>query len=306
MLLITKDRLIKDYLGEKLNSYKIAKKYNCTATWINILRKKYKIRTLKRYERNPVYKLFQRQKAYIYGSLLGDGSLKINRLKKNRNAYLSIAQTETHKNYVKFQYSIIKDFINTKIKLDKRTNRKNMICFWTISHPIFSRIYKKIYPNGVKTISNHWLKQLTPLSLAIWYMDDGSIVQNNHQMRISTESFTYQEHLLIQKYLKIRWNILAEIKESSREGKFVLSFRAKERDKFFKLIKQYIIPEMKYKIYNGRKKWREWSPFEIEYLKQNYLGRKTDWKRMLIMLDHSREAILRKASYLSLTRQNKI
>ncbi|MFH1338464.1 MAG: hypothetical protein ABIH40_01255 [Candidatus Omnitrophota bacterium] len=306
MLLITKNQLIKDYLDKKLSSYKIAKKYNCTPTWINVLRKKYKIRTLKPHERNPLSRLSQRQKAYIYGSLLGDGSLKINRLKRNSNAYLSIAQSETHKNYVEFQYSIMEDFINAEIKIDKRTDRKNMIYFRTISHPIFTRIYKEIYPNGVKTISNHWLKQLTPLSFAIWYMDDGSIVQSNHQMRISTESFSYQEHLLIQKYLKIRWNIFAGIKESSRKGKFILSFRAKERDNFFKLIKQYIIPGMKYKIYNGRKKWREWSPFEIKYLKQNYLGRKTNWKRMLVILDHSREAILRKASYLSLTRQNKI
>lgn len=305
MIELSKELLKTEYLINKLNSYEIAKKYNCTATWVNILRKKYKIKTLKPYERNAAQTLSQRQKEYIYGSLLGDGCFKFDRWKSNKNVFFSIAQSECHKNYVKFQYFIIKEFVNVKIKVDKRLIRQNTYCFRTISHPIFTRLYKEIYPNNIKTISNQWLQRLTPFSLAIWYMDDGSVTQSNHAMRISTESFSYQEHLLIQRYFKKKWGISIDIKPSPRENKFLLSFRAKERDKFFKLVRPYILLEMKYKIYSNKGKWKEWTDSEINYLKRNYSSWRTNWKEVLQTLNHSKEAIQRKASYLGLTRRNK-
>lgn len=301
MIELSKELLKTEYIINKLSSYKIAEKYNCTAAWVNTLRKKYKIKTLKPYERNAAQTLSQMQREYIYGSLLGDGCVKYDRQKSNKNAYLSIAQSRRHKNYVKFQYFVMKDFVNMKIKvvIDKRPNRQNMFRFRTISHPIFTYLYKQIYPNNIKRISSRWLQKLTPFSLAIWYMDDGSVAQSNHMMRISTESFSYKELLLIRKFLKEKWGILPKIYPSNRENKFILKFKAEERNKFFLLIEPHIIPEMQYKIYKEYKeaKWKKWTPREIKYLKENYFGRRTNWNKMQI-LNHSKGAIMRKASYL--------
>ena len=178
-----------------------------------------------------------------------------------------------------------------------------MYYFRTISHPIFTSMYRKIYLNGVKTIFSAWLNRLSPFSLAVWYMDDGSITQSNHQMRISTESFSYQEHLLLQRYFKKKWNILTDIKPSPREGKFLLNFKAKQSDKFFKLVEPYLLAGMKYKVYNNEGKWKEWTTFETSYLKRNYSSWRTNWNEVLQTLNHSKQAIQRKASYLNLTRR---
>jgi len=305
MINLPRDLLKTEYINNKLNSYEIAKKYNCSATWINTLRKYYGIRTLKRYERNAKQKLSKRQQEYIYGKILGDGCIKFSR-QLGRNAFLSVGQSD--KSYTEWQYSIMKDFINTEVKVysDKRTIRKDMHYFKTISHPIFTYLYKEFYPNGVKTVSSKWLDKLTLFSLAIWYMDDGSIAQSNHRMRISTESFSYQEHLLIQRYFEKKWDISVDIKSSPREGKFLLYFSAKERDKFLKLIEPYVIPSMEYKLYSNKGKWGEWTSSEIEYLKRNYSPWQNNWENMLGVLNHSKEAIWRKASYLGLTKGNKI
>jgi hypothetical protein len=41
---------------------------------------------------------------------------------------------------------------------------------------------------------------------AFWFMDDGSLIKNVN-MRISTESFTKEEHLIIKEVLKNKFNI---------------------------------------------------------------------------------------------------
>jgi hypothetical protein len=84
------------------------------------------------------------------------------------------------------------------------------------------------------------------------------------------------------------------------KGKFLMLFHAKERDKFFSLIKRYITPAMMYKIC-GQSNWKKWEPKETRYLSQNYSGQKTNWKRILAKLGRTKSAVSRKASYLGLT-----
>ena len=62
---------------------------------------------------------------------------------------------------------------------------------------------------------------------------------------------------------------------------------------------------MKYKMYKNEGKWKGWADSEINYLKRNYSSWRTNWKEVLQTLNHSKEAIQRKASYLGLTRRNK-
>lgn len=301
MPIITEAKLKKEYLINKLDSYKIAEKYGCSATWINILRTKYGIQSLKTYERSESRNLSPKQRQLIYGSLLGDTTIKFGGRTGNKNGFFSVSQTD--KDLTLFKYEILKSFVNTEIKIyeDKRSNRKRVYYFNTISHPIFTSIYDKIYVNGIKTVSQGWLEELTPLSLAVWYMDDGSITQKNHQMRISTESFSFREHLLMKNYLKQKWGINPDIKNSPRQNKFILSFKSKERDSFFELIGHFIIPGMRYKIYKNLKPTTKWNVSEVAYLKKNYHGSRLNWNR-LSQLKRTKQSIQRKASYLNLTR----
>lgn len=243
--------------------------------------------------------LLSRQKEYIFGALLGDACIKMP--KHCRNAFFCVAQT--YKNYVKFQFEILKNFTRAGVKeySDKRENRKNIFYFNTICDPIFTKIYKKLYIHGRKTISYGWLNLLTSFSLAIWYMDDGSITKSTHQMRISTESFTLKEHLLLQNFLKNKFDINAKISKSPKRGKWILLFTAEERNKFFKLIAPHVVPALEYKILRKSFKWNKWKPVEIELLKKNYYGRDSNWKKLTQSLNHPKSAILRKASYLGLS-----
>lgn len=86
MVKLTPEIVRQEYLENKLTSYEIGAKYGCSATWVNILRKKHGIRTLQPWERNEQQRLSPRQIEYIYGALLGDDCLK--RYHTTGNAYL--------------------------------------------------------------------------------------------------------------------------------------------------------------------------------------------------------------------------
>lgn len=295
---ITVSTLQREYLKNKLTSYEIASKYGCSAVWVNHLRKKFKIHSLKPYQRNKGQKLSSIQKQCVYGGLLGDDCLK--KPTVGHNAYLVISQNKTQEKYVIFKYSLMLDFVKSGIKFykDKRKDRKGQFSFKTISHPVFTKIYERVYGSNKKTICTEWLQQLTPLSLAIWFMDDGSITRSTRMMRISTESFGKNELFLLKEFLNNKWNISPRIISSPKKGKLLLSFPASERDKFFSIIRPFVIPEMSYKLCR-QSKWRKWTISEIKFLRQNYKGWYKSWHKLSV-LNHSREAIARKASYLNL------
>ena len=68
---------------------------------------------------------------------------------------------------------------------------------------MFSFLCKHLYSNtGRKKISLKYLNELSPLGLAVWWMDDGSLCNSkgNRWGKLCTECFNYEEHILLQTY----------------------------------------------------------------------------------------------------------
>jgi hypothetical protein len=61
--------------------------------------------------------------------------------------------------------------------------------FSTKSLPIFSE-FSYFYFQGKKIVPSNIYELLTPISLAIWFMDDGNTSLKSGGLHISTESFT--------------------------------------------------------------------------------------------------------------------
>ena len=89
------------------------------------------------------------------------------------------------------------------------------------------------------------------MSLAIWWMDDGnlSILKGNRYGKLATECFNYEEHLLMQKYFKDKWDINVQIK-LEKDKYYFLRFNSTELKKLISIIYKYVceIPSMIYKI----------------------------------------------------------
>jgi len=116
-------------------------------------------------------------KQIIFGSLLGDGYLELRG--RSVNARFTIGQTVKHQTYLESLYQCLASLCSTGLStytyLDARTNTSyTKLSFKTRSYPFLTAMYHMFYLNGTKIIPLD-LSLLTPLALAHWVMQDGSL-----------------------------------------------------------------------------------------------------------------------------------
>lgn len=92
-----------------------------------------------------------------------------------------------------------KDIPQIRSKTSKKTELKSYYYrFRTFTFSSFNWIYNSFYINNRKVIPNFIGEYLTPLTLAIWIMDDGYLLKNKG-LKFSTNSFTLKEIKFLQK-----------------------------------------------------------------------------------------------------------
>ncbi|TSC83642.1 MAG: hypothetical protein G01um101417_453 [Parcubacteria group bacterium Gr01-1014_17] len=106
----------------------------------------------------------------------------------------------------------------------------------------FFRPWRAIFYEGKQKIFPKNLS-LNPLSLAVWYMDDGC--WTGKKVVISTESFKGESIKTLQDTLKNQFDLDTVV---GKNGKLVI--RKKSHMIFSRLIFPHIIPSMKYKLPN--------------------------------------------------------
>jgi recombination protein RecA len=177
--------------------------------------------------------------------------------------------------YVKWKYDIWKPIVPGGIRRNIPIGTPTGgVCyldrFTTAAHPDFMEFFELFYQNGRKVVSEEILHSLTPFSLAVWYMDDGYYRRNRGRAQLSTNSFTYEENVMIKKYFEEMWGVLPNIGRSD-SGTYYLWFNTKNTIKFFDIIKDHILPLFSYKIDLKRKlMWRAFSEDELRYIRENY------------------------------------
>jgi len=84
----------------------------------------------------------------------------------------------------------------------------------------------------------------------MWFMDDGNAVYQKKKLcgyHINSQSFTYNENLLISKVLKDLYSIESILEKN--HGKFRIAiYRQNSRETFKRLISPYVQESMKYKL----------------------------------------------------------
>lgn len=192
--------------------------------------------------------LSKRQKEILIGTILGDGHLE----KNGCNVRLRVDHTENQKNYLEWMYLEFKDFVSSVPRLikeiDKRTGKiYKRWHFSTYSLNIFN-IYRNMFYKGKEKVIPENINEIikSPLSLAVWYMDDGYKRNDCNALRLSTDSFQLQEQKLLQKCLKNNFGVESKLHKKGKSWNiYIPSLEAKH---FCKIIKSFIVPEMSYKI----------------------------------------------------------
>lgn len=195
----------------------------------------------------------ERQKQIVFGTLLGDGYLRPTNGNAGNCSYaLALCHGEKQLDYLKWKFSEFENFVTTKeFRINNRQFHGNAptYAFSTVSHPFLNDAHRICYcNNGKKDISIQWLEQLTPLSIAVWYMDDGSLNKRYHTVVLCTNSFSHTGQLLAVEYFKERYNIGAVL-ETRRNQQTVIRINASQSRKFMDLISPHVPSCMSYKLW---------------------------------------------------------
>lgn len=135
-----------------------------------------------------------------------------------------------------------------KTYMDKEWNNYRLTLFTFTSFIwIFHSFYQKT--NGVyKKKVPVWIDDyLTPLGLAHWIMQDGSR-QDKQGVSIATNSFTYEDCLFLCNILSDKYNLRCTVVKTGSENQWRISIWKQSMPILAKLVKPYIIDEMKYKL----------------------------------------------------------
>ncbi len=207
---------------------------------------------LKVYKRS--LKLSYQQKAFLIGSLLGDGNMRFSWQAKEAN--FIVDHSSTQKEYVLWKYKILQEWclsrpIKTQRFYHKDPRRKlTSWRFFTISHPEFTKLYRIFYKNGRKIVPFN-IKEIlnSPFSLAVWIMDDGS--RNRRALFLNTQGFSLSEQKQLQDCLQKNFNLESTLNiHSYYQGKRYSRIRitTESTSRLFKLVKKFILPSMRYKF----------------------------------------------------------
>lgn len=137
------------------------------------------------------------------------------------------------------------------IRLTLYGDRKGLVkslWFKTFTHNSFSEIWDLFYITGKKTIQKGLIKNnLTEISLAYWIMGDGSLQSDNETIILHTQSYTYDENILLSTELNEKFGF--ETKVISHKQKYwVIKFSSKDGPTLRQMIKPYMHISFSYKI----------------------------------------------------------
>lgn len=201
-------------------------------------------------------------KAILIGLLLGDGYI-------DPRGQIQIRHCEKQKDYCIYKAKLLhsvcggKDIKILETIIDGKKNHLLYDSYRTYGIKKQSKRFKEIrdllYPNGKKEITQEILNYLTPLSIALWWMDDGNLIQKKqkngmpgpYMLRLYTYS-SKEENELIKNYFletyNMEWNVVHA--DGDKTGtQFMLRCGQTEGRKFLNIIRNEVkkVPCMAYK-----------------------------------------------------------
>lgn len=174
----------------------------------------------------------------LLGSLLGDGSLH---KRVGNNPFFYENHSLKQRDYLEWKRSILSRKLRIKDTKPTSGYTQQPLCgIASGNSPLLAQ-----YVN-VRSALEH-LDRLTPLGLAVWYMDDGCATNG---FRLSTEGFTEEQNWILRDFLSERFGIETEVGSYDKAGRklFYLHGGIAAKRQLVSLCKPHIHPVLAYKF----------------------------------------------------------
>ena len=196
--------------------------------------------------------LSQFQLAALRGTLMGDGALSPTRSGLGARFRYTHGSAQT-------EYADWKASLFSNVGASRHVREDDVVAYDFQPMPELAEMRQCVYVEGKKVFDDDYLKSLTPLSLALWYMDDANFsfrskgVQTrtaggSGRITICVEAMEAQTRERLRAYLADTWGVRGSLRESGANKKAILIFDTAESAKFQALIAPYVHPSMDYKL----------------------------------------------------------
>lgn len=191
----------------------------------------------RRTEGNTVGSLTGTQCSIIIGSLLGDGAMRC-----KANALLEINHSLKQKFYVDWKYQQLANLVTTPPKARKGNGERIAYRFTTLSLSELTPFYQRFYSDRRKVVPDDLT--LDPLSLAVWFMDDGC--KSHKALYLNTQQFDHESQMRMIELLKAIWSVKATL---NRDEQYQRIRIAVESVSVFKtIVTPHLLPQFEYKF----------------------------------------------------------
>lgn len=185
--------------------------------------------------------LTQPERSIIIGCLLGDGYIRV--IPGRNNAFLEVNHSVKARAYVDHKYDALKRIcVSPPKERSSGLNGRRAYRFYSKQHRDLTKLYDRFYINGRKTVPRDL--ELDPISLAVWYMDDGSR-SRAHDIYLNTQQFSLAD----QKRLLVTLHEMGIKARLNKDKKYHRIRILKESiPKFMQTIQPHVVPSMFYKL----------------------------------------------------------
>ncbi|ORA15875.1 intein-containing recombinase RecA [Mycobacterium asiaticum] len=198
--------------------------------------------------------LSDQQFQVVLGSLMGDGNLSPNPRGRN-GVRFRLGHGSKQLEYLRWKTALLGNIQHTV-----RENAKGASFVDFTPLPELAELRRAVYlGDGKKFFSEEYLKALTPLALAVWYMDDASFSLRSKglqqrtdggtgRIEICVEAMTEGTRVRLCDYLRDTYGMDVRLRTAGSAGKAVLTFSTASSSKFQELVAPYMAPSMEYKL----------------------------------------------------------
>jgi recombination protein RecA len=199
-------------------------------------------------------RLSDQQWQVVLGGLLGDANLSPNR-RDRHGVRLRLGHGARQAPYLDWKVSMLGN-----VGCSRRTNAQGAVFADFTPLPELGELQQVVYlGDGKKHITWDYLKALTPLALAVWYMDDGSFTLRSKGLQARTEGGSGRVDFCVEamspgsrdrlvQYLKDSHGLDCAVTLSGTRQKAVLRFTTESSARFQELVAPFVHPSMDYKL----------------------------------------------------------
>jgi recombination protein RecA len=199
-----------------------------------------------------LFRLSDFQWDVVRGSLLGDGSLSAPKKPHSKGVKFRLGHGVKQRDYLKWKMSLLSNIPGSYWENEGGDS------FWDSTPlPELHDLRRTAYKLGVKQFDEKYLASLSPLALALWYMDDGSLQirgkRESGRIAICVEAMSIDTKARLVAMLHDRFGVESKLHEV--RGQAILRMERDATDKFHDVIAPYVHASMQYKLlpkYRGR------------------------------------------------------